>query len=188
MRWVIGFDLSLTAPAAVALPLNWRPGDWSKVRASILHPEAPKTDDVRGQLERYLKVEVWAIARCTGYNIAGIFIEQYAYSKNNAHASRLMELGGTVRTALFESVGVVPVTVATASARKLLLGEIPRGTGTQKPAVQDALFNKCKAPKTWGEDICDALAVANFGLSEMGGAALTLAQSRGPRRRRTKTR
>ena len=46
--WVLGFDLSLTAPAAVALPLDWRPGDWKRVKSWLIKPIAPKTDDTRG--------------------------------------------------------------------------------------------------------------------------------------------
>ena len=176
--WVIGLDLSLTAPAGVALPLNWRPGDWRAVKWWLDHPKAPKNDDRRGQLERYAHIAawvrevVWATVGVTrgppGSDLAGCYIEQYAFSRNNSQASRLMELGGIARMKLF-GLDVVPATVNTSPARKLLLGKVPRSD--QKIAVQRFLFD-AGAPKAWEENICDAFVVANYGLSECGGVAL----------------
>ena len=177
--WVTGFDLSLTAPAAVALPLDWRPGDWKRVKSWLIKPIAPKTDDTRGQLERYILIAEWAcnvvsgatgIPGAPGHRLAGCMIENYAYSRNNSQASRLMELGGVVRVRLFETCGIVPTTVATSSARKLLLGKVP--PQDQKIAVQTFLY-KAKCPKTFEENLCDAMCVANYALSEAGGTALT---------------
>ena len=176
MTYVFGFDLSLTAPAVVAVPLNWKPGDWKRVKSWLTHPTPPKTDDLEGQMMRYNLIAAWVL-QCV-LSIAGkhdvrLFVEQYAFSKNNAQASKLMELGGIVRMRMYEyggPKGLMQV-VASASARKLLLGKIPRGKGVQKLAVQRYLFD-AGAPKTWEENICDAMAVANFGLSEAGGKAL----------------
>src|ERR1700690_3603114 len=107
---VLGFDLSLTAPAAVALPLDWRPGDWKRVKAWLFKPKAPKGGDLRGQLERYellaggacgVVQEATGMPGAPGHYLAGLAIESYAFSKNNAQASKLMELGGIVRLELF---------------------------------------------------------------------------------------
>jgi hypothetical protein len=186
---VIGFDLSLTAPAAVALPLDWRPGDWKRVKSWLFKPTPPKGDDLRGQLERYDLIAEWAhgvVQEATGMPgapgryLADLAIESYAFSKNNAQASKLMELGGIVRLGLFRGMGIIPKTVSTSSARKLLLGNVPRSD--PKIAVQLALY-KAKAPKKWEENICDAMCVCNFQLSEAGGVALAVAP---PKRARKK--
>jgi hypothetical protein len=176
---VVGFDLSLTAPAAVALPLDWRPGDWKRAKSWLIRPEAPKSDDRQGQLVRYGGITLWArgVIReaagtrdAPGRALAECAIEAYAFSKNTASASKLMELGGVVRVSLYEMLGVVPVTVNTSSARKLLLGKVPKSD--QKIAVQRFLFD-AGAPKDWEENICDAACIANFALSNAGGVALT---------------
>ncbi len=178
--YVFGFDLSLTAPACVALPLDWRPGDWRAARAFLIRPKAPKNDNIRGQYERYNTIFRWAItcieslAGKSGARSA-VYIEAYDPSKNGASASKLMELGGITRLALFNTLGIVAETVNTSQALRLLLGKVPRSD--QKIAVQDALFNKGGAPHTWEENICDALVVANWGLSICGGTALTFTKS-----------
>jgi hypothetical protein len=59
-EWVFGFDLSLTAPACVALPLDWRPGDWESVAAFLLKPKTLKIGNVAGQLSRYATISNWA--------------------------------------------------------------------------------------------------------------------------------
>ena len=177
MSFVVGFDLSLTAPAAVAIPLNWRPGDWKRVKSWLARPIAPRSDDPAGGLRRYRGIADWACALVEEVGgdrglAAHVFIEQYAFSRNNAQASKLMELGGIVRIALFDRFGLVPHVVATSSARKLLLDKVPRAD--QKAHTQAAFF-KLGAPKTWDENQIDAMCVANFGLTELGRVALTVA-------------
>ena len=173
--WVIGFDLSLTAPAGVALPLNWRPGDWRAVEYWLDHPKAPKSDDQCGRLERYMYIGdqvrrfIEKVTSPTCRGLRGCYIEQYAFSKNNAQASKLMELGGHVRVELYRQRGIIAETINTGPARKLLLGKVPKSD--QKIAVQRFLF-AARAPKAWEENICDAFVVANYGLSECGGVAL----------------
>lgn len=174
MSFVVGFDLSLTAPAAVAIPLNWRPGDWKRVKSWLARPMAPSKDDARGQLLRYKGIADWACSLVDeiGGRTATYFVEQYAFSRNNAQASKLMELGGIVRLALFDRFGLVPHVVATSSARKLLLGKVPRAD--QKAHTQAAFF-RLGAPKTWDENRIDAACVVNYGLTEFGRVALTVA-------------
>lgn len=171
-KWVLGFDLSLTASACAALPLDWRPGDWKSVRTFLLKPKAVKDDDVAGQLSRYALTSNWAhdcIEKATsmplgsGHEVAGCFIAGYVWA-----TPWTMELGGFVRVRMWDETGVVPQTVSASQDRALLLG--PRSGGT---ALRNALL-RGKAPKTWSESLCSAFAVANFGLSESGGTALTL--------------
>ena len=112
--WVLGFDLSLTAPAAIALPLDWRPGDWKRAKAWLAEPPAPEgQDDLAGQLVRYIAIAEWAV-RCAvscGRHVRG-YIESYGFNKNNANASRLQESGGHVKAMLYRECGLIlrPVT------------------------------------------------------------------------------
>lgn len=166
---IVGFDLSLTAPAAVAIPVDWKPGDWKRVKSWLLKPLSPKSDDLAGQFKRYKVILSWIEGIISGSIFIGAaFIEQYAFSRNNSQASKLMELGGCARLKMYDRC-LVPVTVNTSQARKLMLGKVPKGD--QKLAVQRYLFD-AGAPKDWEENICDACCVANYGLSECGGTAL----------------
>ena len=171
----LGFDLSLTAPAAVALPHDWRPGDWKSVKFWLLKTKDPKNGaDTRGQYARYIQIVDWAQGIAKETKTPPIyFIEGYGFRKNNAQASKLMELGGAVRVRLYEACGMIATVVSSSSAREILLATVPQKD--QKIAVQLALFNRGGAPKTWEENICDAFVVANFGLTEFGVQALSLA-------------
>lgn len=187
MRWVVGFDLSLTAPAAVALPLDWRPGQWKRVKSWLSKPLTPS--DLEGQLIRYGRIASWAqhlIEDLPSEEDPACFVEEYAFSKNAKHSSALREAGGCVKLWLYERCGVVLRPVASNTARKLFLGALSGRGLPIKVAVQDALFNVCGAPKTWDENQADAFVIANYGLSELGGTSLTLAEPprKGAARRR----
>lgn len=173
-KWVVGFDLSLRAPAAIALPFDWKPGDWKNIKAWLLKPPQPKQDDARGQLQRYAVIAEWAeklVGVCVERGVKpACFVEAYGFSKNNAQASKIMGSGEIVKLAVFKRWDIVIVPVASNTARKLFLGAVPKKD--PKVAVQDVLFNKCKAPKSWDENQADAFVVANWGLSAVGGRAL----------------
>jgi hypothetical protein len=178
--WVIGFDLSLKAPGAVALPLDWKPGDWRTAKAWLGKLREPKSqDDLEGQLVRYIAIAEWAsmcVAAIPRGAVVHGYVEAYGFHKSNANASRIMESGGKVKTLLYERHGIVLQPVTSSEARKLTLGFNPRKPKFDaKVEVQDAVFNKFKAPTTWGENECDALLVAQFGLSTRGGKIFMLA-------------
>lgn len=170
--WVLGFDLSLTAPAAVALPIDWKPGDWGRAKAWLLKTKAPSSsDDEVGQLNRYAQIALWAAGVVGGCSKLGarpqVFVEAYGFRKNNASASRIMEAGGITKLEVFKRWGVTMTTVNASQARKLLLGFNP--PKDPKLVVQDVLFNRAGAPKTWDENQADAFVVCQFGLAELGG-------------------
>jgi hypothetical protein len=183
--YVVGFDLSLTAPAAVALPLDWRPGAWGRMRHFSVSPRVPSTDDLTGQLTRYLEIADFAEAvvhEMRSPHPPQVFVEAYGFSRNTQHGSRIMESGGIVKARLYERFRVVMLPVVAASARKFFLGFNPtRPKYNAKVVIQDAL-HKCKMPYH-GEDVADAFLVANYGLTECRVAALSIAAS-GPRKGR----
>lgn len=179
--WVVGFDLSVASPGAVALPLHWRPGDWRTPKAWLLKTARPASaDDLEGQLRRYAAVATWALGIVGGLTAEGkaakaptvrLFVEDYGYSKNRSSSvSKTMENGGIVKYVLHQECGLILQPVASTKARALL-GGVPRKD--PKPFIQDKLYNRCKAPRTWDENQVDAFVIANWGLSELGGIALT---------------
>jgi hypothetical protein len=166
---ILGLDTSLRQSAAVALPLDWTVGDWSAVRSMVVGRSLKKDASEHDKIERlaYLAHELVDFAVKVGATHA--FVEDYSYSRAN-QAHQLGELGGVVRVRLRDagvSVHVVPL----ASARKLLLGKVPRSDA--KVAVFSALRAVGWSVSTLDE--ADAFACANYALTEFGGVGLSLA-------------
>jgi len=186
--WIIGFDLSLAAPAAAAIPIGWKPGSWRKVETSIIKPPSPATDDIEGQFKRYITIAAWAIGfvgRFAGgaRGTARVFRESYGFNQNTKNGSRIMESGGVVCCDLYRRFGCVVRPVAASSARKFLLGFNPsKRTGHDAKVEVRAALYKAGASKKWDDNICDAFVVANFGLTEVGTVGLTVAKNVGKKR------
>lgn len=181
---VMGLDLSLTRPAMAIIPARWNIGDWSSIYvSSLVVPPLTKMGEGLSVYEmcreRYVRLEMivqWVL-NCmrSGMMPDHVFTEDYAFGQSSSSVTKLAELGGVVKVAMFNhGRTVIPVTAS--SARKLLLGKLPgkgAGRGAAKAAVEAALHaagSPCK-----NDDEADAFACANFGLSETGHAALTLA-------------
>jgi len=159
---LLGLDLSLRASAAVAVPLDWD-GDWSRVRSCIAGENLRKhaSDAERARRTETIAARLVGFARTAGATHA--FVEGYAYGLGTA-AHALGELGGVVRLELVRA-GLVLHTVPMNTARKLLLGRCPREGA--KVAVAEAL--RAAGGRLETLDEYDAMAVANWGLSELGG-------------------
>lgn len=163
MTTLLGLDLSLTAAAAVAVPLDWD-GDWTRVTTAVTGTRLRRSalDAERARRTETIAAQIVAFARAQ--QATRCIIEGYAFSQpHSAHA--LGELGGVVRLELVRA-GLDLRTVAIPTARKLLLGKVPREGA--KVAVAQAL-RAAGCPPEWAFDELDAMCVANWGLSELGG-------------------
>lgn len=161
---VLGLDLSTTASAAVAVPLDWD-GDWSRVRSLVVGERLRRdaSDAERARRTETIAARLVAFARVTGATSA--WVEGYAYSQATA-AHTLAELGGVVRLELVRA-GFELHTANMSTARKLLLGKVPRQGA--KRAVFETLGAAGARFET--EDESDAFCAANLGLSELGAFA-----------------
>ncbi|HEU4544644.1 MAG TPA: hypothetical protein VFR23_26190 [Jiangellaceae bacterium] len=120
---LLGIDLGTRACAAVACPTDWD-GNWRRVRSLVVGEplrraatdieRARRTETIAGQLVRF--------ARETGASVA--HVESYGYAMRTA-AHTLGELGGVCRLELVRA-GLEIRTANMGSARKLLLGKVPR--------------------------------------------------------------
>lgn len=163
-RAILGIDLGTRITAAVAVPLDWV-GHWPLVATltagSPLHRDASDLDRVQRTAD--IAERVVAFARMHAPVIA--YIESYGFAQHTA-AHTLGELGGVVRLELVRA-GVEIRTANMGSARKLLLGKVPRKD--VKVAVFSALH---AAGAPFGSlDLADAFVAANWGLSESGAFA-----------------
>lgn len=104
------------------------------------------------------------------YHVQEAWIEGYAYGMKTA-AHTLGELGGVVRVELMRA-GIDIHTANMGTARKLLLGHVPRGKGAAKQGVLRALLAAgmpLRGPKPVWLDLCDAFVAANLGMAQRDG-------------------
>lgn len=168
---VVGLDLSLTGPAAVAIPPRWVIGMWSALYAWTREYPPIKEGYEVGRAARLVEISAAVEEFILQVSVRRscpvvVYVENYAFQKRSSSVTKLAELGGAVRARLYQRApGLVPIPVVAASARKLLLGKLPQKE--QKYAVQAAVF-AAGAPKEWTEDVVDAFVVSNAGLSDLG--------------------
>lgn len=160
---VIGLDLSLNASSGIVCPLDWD-GQWSRVRSLVVGETLPKNASDAQKARRTETIAARLVAFAQSAGVTRAFVEGYAFGSKNGREA-LGELGGVVRLELVRA-GIEIRTVPVATARKLLLGTVPKSK--PKDAVREAL-KAAGAPASWSADEMDAFCVANFGLSEVGG-------------------
>lgn len=174
--WVVGIDPSLTRSAVVIVPPDWELGDWSTVRRFSVGEKPPERKSMEPiEYERYRIQRMARMAEAiaefvleTPGPIRG-WIEGYGYTMGGSSAHSLAEYGGILRYWLVLRCGLVVEPVQEASARKLLLGHARKG----RKLLTELAFGKAGAP--FNSDECDAMAICNYGLSELGLTALSLA-------------
>jgi hypothetical protein len=161
---VVGLDLSARAAAMVAVPADWD-GQWSRVATKVVGRSLPKTATSGERIERAASIGMEVARFCLRHRAKVAHIEGYAFAlRTQAHT--LGEIGGIVRYLLGIN-GIRHETVNMGTARKLLLGKLPRKWS--KTVVRGALVH-AGAPMGWTLDECDAFVVANFALSDISGA------------------
>ena len=176
----VGLDLSLTAPAACRIPPGWEIGDWGALDVEAWEPPAAPEDPLDYDA-LYFRLS-WITRRVVDFCLplsvtAGVerrpvvAIENYGFSRRSSSVTKLAELGGAVRVALWDA-GIIARPITASAGRKLLLGKVP--VKGQKARAQAALWG-AGCPKTWSGDVLDAFACANLALSDQGVPALTLA-------------
>ena len=162
MSAVLGLDLSATAAAGVVVPCDWD-GRWATIASIVVGGKLCRgaSDAERARRTEAIATELVAFARDQRASIA--FIESYAFSRKTA-AHTLAEVGGVVRLELLRA-GLEIRTAPIGTARKLLLGRIPRSD--IKAAVVAAV--RAAGGRFESFDEADAFVAANYGLSELGG-------------------
>jgi len=168
----MGVDLSLRATGIIVVPVRWGL-DWARIlcanrvgRGLPLHAS---------QREKYVRIDGIAhtvLERAKQFRCSAVAIEDYAFSRDGAHAHELGELGGVVKRELFASG--FDVCVYHASTARKLLGRAPR---KQQKDWAHARLRAADAPALWAGDILDAFLQANNHLSLTGGDALVIPEA-----------
>ncbi len=159
-------DQSVRGFAYAAAPTFWA-GDWSKVfygridGGGLTRASTP-AEHLERQCRIFWQVDEW-IGLCEP-NVVGF--ESYAFARNPD--VDVVELVGMIKRLLYTQLREIE-TVNQSSARKLLLGKVPRKGDEAKAAVR-ACFEAAGMPQGMNTlDHTDALCVLNFMMSEHGG-------------------
>lgn len=172
----MGLDLSARAAAAVSVPSNWT-GSWgSEVSSLVVDGGQVPHDDDMARVLRTIEVAERLVDFAKQNRVEVAWIEGYAFRQNNS-AHTVAEVGGVVRAELVRA-GVEVRTVMMQTARKLLLGKLPRPQkkakrkrGEPKPeTTKDLVAATLRAAgiefRTLDE--YDAMAVLNWGMAQRG--------------------
>lgn len=163
MTVLMGLDLSARQAAAVALNVNWD-GSFSRVVTRLFGEELCRDATDYERARRCEMIADGIVGFAQGLLVSEAWIEGYAFNqKVSAHT--LGEVGGVVRLELVRA-GISIRTANMSTARKLLLGKLPRKGA--KVAAFEAL--RAAGMPLWTMDEADAFVCVNLGLSEHAGA------------------
>jgi len=159
---VAGLDLSTRAAAGVMLPLGWD-GDFSQARSLVVGEPLRRNATDAERARRTENIALPLVTFCRTNNVQIAFIESYGFNQSHA-AHTLGEVGGVVRLELLRA-GIEIRTAQMSSARKMLLGKLPRAD------VKMVVYSTVRAAGATFEtaDEADAFAALNWGMSELGG-------------------
>lgn len=157
---VIGIDASLTALGIVAVPDDWSPNEWHRVKGRTVVTK-PGGEDA----DRYLHLAKSVASFCATCNADSVWIEDLPRGIRSASVFRLAELAGVIKTEVRRQLGIPVTPVNVASARKLLLGSVPHGK-LAKVIVEQALLSLGSHLEDDAQ--ADAFCVANYGRSQLG--------------------
>lgn len=166
----VGLDLSLTASAACAVPLNWN-HDLALVKTYIVGRKLTLEATPQDALDRMLEIADGIFEFCRTVQARHVWIEQHAFGAQGRNANQTIEMTGIVKAKLYEDWGIVVVPIVASSARKILLQRLPR-KDVKKFAVRNIKRLGGQAA-TWTDDQCDAFCVVNAALMKIGGTAMT---------------
>jgi hypothetical protein len=136
------------------------------------------------RIGRLHRIAAGAVAFSERNGCETAILENYAFAARHSHAHALGEVGGVVRYALVTQAGVLDVTtVHSATARKLILGKLPR---KDVKAHTRLALHGMGMPIEWTHDEADAFVVANYLLARTGGYALIVPEPMEEKRTRRK--
>lgn len=165
---LLGLDLSVRAAAAVSVPLDFD-GDFARVHSMVVGAALKRSATDAERVARAESIARSIVAFALRQGATEAWFESPAYSRNTSMHT-LGALYGVVALELVRA-GVSIHTAPMASARKLLLGKVPRKD--VKVAVYQALRAAGARFETMDES--DAYCAANWACSERGGYTLAMA-------------
>jgi hypothetical protein len=164
---VMGIDLSQSATAAVCVPADWGL-DWSRVERATHVEAGPKNATAALRISALARISNAVAYWAETWKPTHVWIEGYPAGGRIFGLDKLAEVGGVVRL-LVRKGGIVAETAPLSTARKLLLGKLPRRD--VKAVVHAAVRSLPGCNLSTGDEL-DAFVAANYGLSELGHVAI----------------
>lgn len=167
---VIGVDLSPTGLGLVAIPLDWDL-NWSRLRAAVYGYPLSRAACVEAHVARLRSIVADACAFVRRCEATHVFLEGYPImgGRGTFNLHLVCEVGGAMRLALSERLGLAARTSPITTARRLVVG--PHRPAGSKALIQTAV-REMGAPAAWTEHEIDAWVAANYGASELGGCCV----------------
>lgn len=160
---LVGVDLSSRGLGLVALPPAWDLA-WPRIVTARLSEPMRRGATEAEQIARRARLADGVLRFCDRVHATSVWIEGYPLSGRVHGLSGLCELGGVVRDRLAH-VGLDVRTAPLSTARKLVLGRLPRA---EVKRITHEVLRSVGAPASWTGDELDAFVAANFGASELG--------------------
>jgi hypothetical protein len=169
---VMGVDLSQTGLGLVAVPGDWDL-NWGRIARVTVGRKLAKGAPPWEAAERleYLITEAIGFAR--RYGATHVFIEGYPKGGRVFNLDMECELGGALKLALRRELGLTAHTSHISTARKLVLGKLPRSD--VKKITHTVVRSLGPMPFATGDEI-DAWVAANLGMSLLGLCAVAAPQ------------
>lgn len=140
----VGIDPSLTGFA-----ISLYSGSEYDVR--VLKPESTGA-------ERLYQLRTYVIEHLGNYEVADVYMEGLAFSQQSSSTSKLGELSGVIKEALYSSFSLRPVLVPPSTLKKYVAGT---GRSVAKSLMMLQTYKK------WGIELTDDNAADAYGLSRM---------------------
>ncbi len=156
----VGLDLSLRGAGFAAID-----GDGRKIKDDRFGHGLKKDAPNREKIERMTHIASRIVAsireiKASGYEIAGIGIENYAFGARGAQ-NDLGEIHGVIKSQIWLVFGVAPDTIAASKARKTVIG---KGRFSKGRAGKAEIVEAVKALgfETSDDNIADAYVIAEY--------------------------
>lgn len=175
-RVVMGVDVSERAMGLVALPWDWDL-NWSRVVRHTcgveLHNNATSEQHV-GRIQTLVQQGFIFAQR---NKVTDVWFEGYQFTPSfgnaqrqalNARSLRLeAEVAGALKVVLYNKLGLVSEDAPLSSARKMVLGKLPRSGA--KTLIHATVHSFSSVIDGWTGDEIDAWVAANYGIGQIGG-------------------
>lgn len=182
---ILGIDLSLTGLGLCATPAPWAIGDWSQVRRVTLGISLTKAADARDAATRRRALAMDVCTFADRVHATHVVVEGYPVGGRVFNLDKLAELGGVVKHELLLRLNLATVAAPLVTARKLMLGWVPRGL--KKGEWQKPIWDAAPAGTFQTTDEVDAFIACNWMLAELGYPCVAMpapAQKQKPKRGR----
>lgn len=173
---VAGFDLSLQAAAACAVPHGWK-HDLKKTKTRVVGSKLKVDATPLERLQRIESIAFGLVNFCKENKVTHVFVEEYAFAAMLSHAHAIGECGGVVKRELHRCLDIVAVPIVASSARKTLLQHVPSPRGQKKGYVKSYVDRNVRrlgpAVAEWTGDEVDAFVIMNHGIMLLGGTPMS---------------